>query len=182
MNQPPINKTAGLQWCQQDTEAWHRLLASFYQQFVGYRNSDVHRSAGEIVQLAHDLKNSALPCGAIALHEQAKTFSPKAPLPTKEQATALIAALDEVLTYLETAYPGILETAQGSQLRRALWQQLEQHNIKALTLFEQWATCYALDWPQKTVDDIRLALHAFNFQQAKGLLQAAMTRYGSSTS
>jgi len=179
MNNRVIDETAALNWCQQERPLLVRVLASFYQQYRAYIELS-QPGAADSQRLAHDLKSVAPSCGATALAEFADRIAPPAGLPTEAEQQQLLAHLRAALLCIESAYPEALALCEEKQQDRLqeLRQTLDQHNLKAVTMFKSWAANCAPDWPLEVTQEIQHALDSFDFKQAKLLLDQALSKYG----
>lgn len=174
MTTQAIDESIALQWCQQQRPLMLRVLATFYQQYVAYLQP-MSLTPAQTQQLAHDLKSTAPSCGATTLALIANQLAPPAPTPGKAERDQLLNALIEVLHSIQAHYPAAVAPVTNAQKNglEELRQALEQHNLKSLIMFKQWANEHALHWPDGVVDRIQQALNSFDFKRARELLDTA---------
>lgn len=183
---PPAHATLDIEhalaWCQGDRAQLERLWQQFHQQFYPTPTT-LTPQQGQA--LAHDLKASALPCGALRLAHLAQQLAPPAPLPERASTLALRAALDDALAAIAAQLPKAPivddpEPALPEEVRalHTLLSQLALHSFNALEEFTRWSEQFALDWPRQRVDDVNKALRDFDFRGAERLLRDAYQRHG----
>lgn len=171
-----------LAWCQGDRAQLERFWQQFHQQF---HPTPAQLTPRQGQALAHDLKATAPPCGALGLASLAQTLAPPAPLPSVTDINALRAALADALNAIVEHLPKSATSEQQDTplpdevhaLHRLL-QRLALHNFSALEDFTQWSKQFALDWPRQRVDDVNKALSEFDFAGAERILRDAYQRHG----
>lgn len=175
MTHQVIDESIAMQWCQHQRPLMLRVLASFYQQYRQYLQPCV-LTPDHTQQLAHDLKSSAPNCGATALSLIAQQLAPPSPAPSEAAQQRLLNALTDVMRSIELYYPAAMALVDNGQKDRLqeLRQALEQHNLRAVVIFEAWAAEYARHWPEQVVGDIQHALNTFDFKHAQSLLNTAL--------
>lgn len=168
-----LDADAGLARCGGKVSLYHRLLESFFYQYQPWLNYPADApvySGAEIQQLAHNLKSVAPAIGAAPLSRLAADLAPPAPQPLPPQSEALLTCLGQTLQSIHKQFPPSTHNDQVKELLR----RLEQHNIEALSLFDNWVREQAGHWPQNTRLAIKGALDAFHFEQAHELLRQGL--------
>lgn len=171
-----LDTDAGLARCDGKVALYHRLLESFFHQYQPWvRDQHAHSQVppAQVQQAAHNLKSIAPAIGALTLSQLANELAPPAPAPTAAQSDTFIATLNQTLQAIQTQFPACTHSDRAKELLR----RLEQHNIEALNLYDNWASEQAAHWPQTLLQAIRNALDAFNFEQARQLLQQGLTDF-----
>lgn len=182
MTKTIIDKAYALRWCNHNEAHFERVLTTFYQRYHDVSWSSL--SPADVRRIAHDLKNLAPACGAPQLADYAASLTLPAPLPTAQQQDTLRQHLHTTLQAIADQYPQLVYTGQQydtsttQKLYNELIQQLDQHNLKSLSLFEQWVSSYISEamapQPQIDVTAIREVLQRFHFPHAKQMIQAAV--------
>lgn len=175
-----LDADAGLARCGGKASLYHRLLESFFHQYQPWVDS--HPDAAslpseQVQQLAHNLKSIAPAMGATPLSVVARELAPPAPPPTPHQSGLLLSTLNDTLLAVQTQFPRCCQNDRVKELLR----RLEQHNIEALHLYDEWVSEQASHWPQSSLSAIRNALDDFNFEQAQGLLQQGLRDFSAAT-
>lgn len=175
-----LDADAGLARCGGKASLYHRLLESFFHQYQPWVHS--HPDAAllppeQVQQLAHNLKSIAPAVGATQLSTVARELAPPAPPPTSQQSGILLSTLTDALLAVQTQFPRCCQNDRVKELLR----RLEQHNIEALYLYDEWVSEQASHWPQSSLAAIRNALNDFNFEQAQSLLQRGLRDFAAAT-
>lgn len=171
-----LDTHAGLARCGGKVTLYHRLLESFfhqYQPWIRHQYAHSQVSPAQVQQAAHNLKSIAPAIGALTLSELACELAPPAPPPSAAQSATFIATLNQTLQAIQEQFPSCTHNDRVKELLR----RLEQHNIEALNLYDNWASEQAAHWPKTLQQAIKNALEAFNFEQARQLLQQGLTDF-----
>ncbi|MGX5913294.1 hypothetical protein ACR0ST_00980 [Aliidiomarina sp. Khilg15.8] len=171
-----LDADAGLARCGGKVALYHRLLESFFYQYQPWLNTPMDAASiapAQAQQLAHNLKSTAPAIGATPLSELASELAPPAAEPTEQQSETLLLCLNQTLQAIQARFPTCTHNEQVKELLR----RLEQHNIEALNLYENWVREQANHWPKTTLHAIKSALDSFNFEQARQLLQQGLTDF-----
>lgn len=171
-----LDTHAGLARCGGKVTLYHRLLESFFHQYQPWISNQCVRSPvppEQMQQLAHNLKSTAPTIGATDLSQLASELAPPAPPPTESQSATLLQSLGQTLQAIHHQFPGCTHSDRVKELLR----RLEQHNIEALSLYDNWAIEQAPHWPDTLLHGIKNALESFDFEQAQQLLEQGLTDF-----
>lgn len=169
----PVNTAHGLAVCNHNPQLYQRVLRSFLRQHLPLLNKD-QLSPEQTGQLAHVFKSSAATIGALRLHKLALRLAPPAPPPTATECLHLLEETQAVLNCIEQQ----VEPHQGDPAYTLLRDQLEQHNISAVQLLNNWSADHASQWPTAHRAAIGDALKVFDFDLALRLLEQGKDMFG----